>query len=54
MVNKNNFVKLGLIRTFTMTNFAILLRWVYVCDIMHVCDIQHDYSNCFCLCAWIE
>lgn len=39
MVNKNNFVKLGLIRTFTMTNFAILLRLAYVCDILHVCDI---------------
>lgn len=32
MVNKNNFVKLGLIRTFTMTNFAILLSvCTYVC-----------------------
>lgn len=30
MANKNNFVKLGLIRTFTMTNFAILLRCVCV------------------------
>lgn len=37
MVNKNNFVNLGLIRTFTMTNFAILLRWVYVCGTLHVC-----------------
>lgn len=31
MANKNNFVKLGLIRTFTMTNFAILLRCVCTC-----------------------
>lgn len=43
MANKNNSVKLGLISTFTMTNFAILLRsLVYVYEIMHVFDIQHE------------
>ena len=53
MANKNNFVKLGLIRTFTMTNFAILLRCVCVrvWDPACVWDPAwigaHEYCNFF-------
>lgn len=35
MANKNNFVKLRLIRTFTMTNLAILLSGM--CVRVNVC-----------------
>lgn len=47
MVNKNNFVKLGLIRTFTMTNFAILLTCVCVrarTEVLHdESEVLHEY-----------
>lgn len=37
MANKNNFVKLRLIRTFTMTNLAILLSGTRVNVCVCVC-----------------
>lgn len=47
MANKNNFVKLRLIRTFTMTNLAILLSGtcvrVNVCVCDPACVGAHEY-----------
>lgn len=47
MANKNNFVKLRLIRTFTMTNLAILLSGtcvrVNVCVCDPACEGAHEY-----------
>lgn len=57
MVNKNNFVKLGLIRTFTMTNFAILLRLVCVCVCVTSCmcvTSLHDLPSLFLPVCMIE
>lgn len=55
MANKINFVKLRLIRTFTMTNLAILLVWVwmYACWLERSCmrsclPSKHDLNNWGC------